>query len=178
MERITRRDSKALELLYDRFSKVLFGFVLAIVKRREDAEDVLGEIFFQAWRKADTFDRSRGSVYGWLLTIARTRAIDRIRSKQFQSSRREDSGSVDIEELMENCADNPHDLAEHSLRMRCVRSAMDNIPMDQRKVIEEAYLGGYSQSQVADRLGLPLGTVKTRMRDGMRSLQSMLKAGR
>jgi RNA polymerase sigma-70 factor (ECF subfamily) len=178
MERIVLRDARALEFLYDRFSNVLFGFVIAIVKRREDTEDVLGEIFFQVWRKADTFDPSKGSVYGWLLSIARSRAIDRLRSKQYQSNRREDSGAMDMDELVGNQAGDPHEMAEHSLRMRHVRSAMDIIPSDQRRVIEEAYLGGYSQSQVANRLGLPLGTVKTRMREGMRTLQIILKVGR
>ncbi|MDB5048554.1 MAG: polymerase sigma-70 factor, subfamily [Fibrobacteres bacterium] len=177
MERIVRRDARALEFLYDRFSNVLFRFVLAFVKRREDAEDVLGEIFFQVWRKAETFDRDKGSVYGWLLSIARSRAIDRLRSKQFKNDRMEDPGLLDMDDLAGASSVSPLDLAERSMMMKHVRSAMDSIPSDQRRVIEEAYLGGFSQSQVANRLGLPLGTVKTRMRDGMRTLQSILKVG-
>ncbi len=175
LRRIAQRDARALESLYDRFSPVLYGTVLSIVRRKEDAEEVLGAVFFHVWQKAADYTPAKGSVYGWLLCIARSRALDRLRTRGYKGARREDSGGMDLEELIHEKGDDPLEQAHQSQAMDRVRAAMQRIPPEQRKVIEEAYLLGYSQSEVAGRLGMPLGTVKTRMRDGMKTLQGLLK---
>ncbi len=175
LERIVQSDPRALEALYDRFSPLLFGTILAIVKRREDAEDVLCELFHQIWRKAAAFDSAKGSVHGWLLSLARNRAIDKLRSRDFKRGKLEDGAVMDMDGYGREGEPDPLDMAAHSQRMVRVRAALGKIHPEQRRVIEEAYFSGYSQSQVSDRLGMPLGTVKTRMRDGMKILQSLLK---
>jgi RNA polymerase sigma-70 factor (ECF subfamily) len=175
MERIAARDAKALEALYDRYSRVLYAVILSIVKRKEDAEEILGDIFFQVWEKAGSYDGGKGSVYGWLLALARNRSIDRLRSKGYKQGRQEDSETGEMDGFVNNGLDNPLDKAELSQRMERVKAAMEKISPDQRRVIESAYFEGWSQSEVAERLGLPLGTVKTRMRDGMKHLQTMLR---
>lgn len=175
MERIATRDPRALETLYDRYSRVLFAVILSIVKRKEDAEEILGDIFFQVWEKAERYDASKGSVYGWLLALARNRSIDRLRSKGYKQGRQEDSETGEMDGFAGEGLDNPLDKADLSQRMTRVRAALEKISPDQRRVIETAYLEGYSQSEVAERLGLPLGTVKTRMRDGMKHLQTLLR---
>lgn len=175
MEHIAARDARALEDLYDRFSKVLFSVIISIVKRREDAEEILGDIFFQVWEKAGSYDSARGSVYGWLLALARNRSIDRLRSKGYKQGRQEDSETGEMDGFATEGLMNPLDSAELSQRMDRVKAALERISPDQRRVIETAYFEGRSQSEVAEKLGLPLGTVKTRMRDGMKTLQTMLR---
>lgn len=173
---IAQRDTRALAGLYDRFSPLLYGTILSIVRRKEDAEEVIGSVFFHVWQKASDYDAAKGSVYGWLLCIARSRALDRLRSRGYKGDRREDSGGIDPEELVHRGGQDPLEQAHHSQCMVRVRAALQRIPPEQRAVIEEAYLQGYSQSEVAGRLGMPLGTVKTRMRDGMKTLQTLLNA--
>jgi RNA polymerase sigma-70 factor (ECF subfamily) len=175
LQRVAQGDARALESLYDRFSPLLFGTVMAIVKRREDAEDVLCELFHQVWRKAAAFDAEKGGVHGWLLSLARNRAIDKLRSRDFKRGHREDGAVMDMDEYGGGNEADPLDMAAHSQRMNRVRAALQKIHPEQRRVIEEAYFSGYSQSQVSERLGMPLGTVKTRMRDGMKILQALLK---
>jgi RNA polymerase sigma-70 factor (ECF subfamily) len=180
MERIIRRDEKALDILYDRFSKALFGAILCIVKRKEDAEEVLCEIFLQVWDKAPSYDLNRGALYTWLLSMARNRAIDKIRSKGYKNQKQEIDpvgGEMEMDDFAAPSSENALDALVLSERAGTVREALTLISPDQRTVLEIAYFEGYTQSQIAERLGLPLGTVKTRMRDGMKSLQTFL-AGR
>ena len=174
MNRISRRDEKAFGALYDLYSKLVYSLILSVVKKQEEAEDILQEIFLQVWEKASTFDSSRGNVYAWLVTLARNRAIDRTRSKHFRKQRQE------VEEPEIDMMPNP---AEHNAldslvvqeRAEIVKRALLKIPAEQRKVIQIAYFGGDSQSEIASKLHLPLGTVKTRMRQGIKKLQKLLR---
>lgn len=175
LRRIAQRDARALETLYDRFSPLLYRTILSIVRRREDAEEVLGAVFFHVWQKAADYSPAKGSVYGWLLCITRSRALDRLRTRGYKGNQRENSGGIDPDEMAQVGGADPLEQAHQSQCMERVRAALECIPPEQRKVIEEAYLRGYSQSEVAGRLGMPLGTVKTRMRDGMKTLQILLK---
>jgi RNA polymerase sigma-70 factor, ECF subfamily len=173
MQRIALRDDKALEELYARFSKALYNVIYAIVKRKEDAEEILCDIFFQVWEKAPVYDVSKGSVYTWLLAMARNRSIDRLRSKGYKSSRAESGQEPDDMAGMD--ASNQLDNVVLAQRAAIVKSALGRISPEQRRVLETAYFEGRSQTEIATDLGIPLGTVKSRVRDGMKAMQSLLK---
>jgi RNA polymerase sigma-70 factor (ECF subfamily) len=175
MERIVRRDSKALEELYERFSKALYSVILSIVKKKEDAEEILCEIFFQVWEKAPSYDLGKGSVYTWLLTMARNRAIDKIRSKSYKNQRQENDEIEEMDVFTNEDKHNQLDNVVLTERAEIVKSALMQIAPDQRQVLEVAYFEGYTQSEIAERLGVPVGTVKTRMRTGMKTLHGLLK---
>jgi len=177
MERIVQRDEKALDQLYERFSGALYAVILRIVKSREDADEILCEIFLQVWNKAGSYDLAKGAIYTWLLSMARNRAIDRIRSKSYKNAKQNAEDSEVLNGLENASAENPLDAVVLSERAAAVREALRDISPQQREILEIAYFEGYTQSQIAERLSLPLGTVKTRMRDGMKSLQAFL-AGR
>jgi RNA polymerase sigma-70 factor (ECF subfamily) len=175
MARIVERDEKALDQLYERFSGALYAVILRIVKSREDADEILCEIFLQVWNKAATYDLARGATYTWLISMARNRAIDRIRSKGYKNSKQDADEPGELERLENPSSESPLEAVLLSERASAVREALRGISPEQREVLEIAYFEGYTQSQIAERLRMPLGTVKTRMRDGMKALQSLLK---
>lgn len=174
LKRIAQQDEKAFEALYDQYAKLVYSLILSVVKKQSDAEDILQEVFLQVWAKASTFDAAKGNVYGWLITLARNRAIDRIRSKVFQKQHQE----ISVDEpgtIPHTTESNPLDALVVEERAQLVKNALQQIPAEQREVIEIAYFSGYSQSEIANKLNLPLGTVKTRMRQGMKKLHIFLK---
>lgn len=176
MAGLVSRDPKALEELYLRFSKTLYNVIFAMVRRKEDAEEILCDVFQQAWEKAASYDGSKGAVYTWLLTMSRHRAIDRLRSKGYKAQNSVDPEGTDVvESLPAQEGNNPLDQALLSERAVLVRSALERISPDQRRILEIAYFEGRSQSEIATALALPLGTVKSRVRDGMKALQGLLK---
>jgi RNA polymerase sigma-70 factor (ECF subfamily) len=164
-------DADALGEFYDRWALPVQAVVLSIVRGPLDAEDVVEETFWQAWRQAARFDGERGTVSAWLLTIARSRALDRARAL---TRRRETS----VDEAADVAADAP-DPSEHAAsaeRRSAVADALRALPEPQREVIEMAYFGGLSQTEIAACLGQPLGTVKTRARLAMQKLRERLAA--
>ncbi len=168
LDRIRARDPEAVGQLYDRHSRLLFGLLVRMLGDHRDAEEVLQDVFVQAWARAETFDAALGSPAGWLIGIARNRAIDRLRSSA--SRRRAVEGlrtpdSVDTPELT----------AVVGERRGAVRHALATLPADQRDLIERAYFLGSTQSELAADLNLPLGTVKTRIRTGLVGLRSTLE---
>ena len=173
IKRITERDEKALSKLYDRYAKLLYGFIFTIVKKQAEAEDVLQELFVQIWEKASSFDTARGNVYTWLVTLARNRAIDRIRSKQYRTQGQHDA-DFGVELIENPDGSSPLDAVVTSERADVVRNALQTLPAEQREVIQIAYFGGYTQTEIAAQLNVPLGTIKTRMRQGMKKLQAQL----
>lgn len=173
MAGVARREPKALEELYARFSRALYNVIFAMVRRKEDAEEILCDVFHQAWEKAQSYDGSKGSVYTWLLAMSRNRAIDRLRSKGYKLQSHSDGDFV--EDLAESRGTDPLDQVMLSERAGLVRDAMERISPDQRKILEIAYFEGRSQSEIATALEIPLGTVKSRVRDGMKALQGLLK---
>ncbi|HEY7910550.1 MAG TPA: sigma-70 family RNA polymerase sigma factor [Blastocatellia bacterium] len=172
IRRVAEGDQSALTRLYDNTSRLVFGLILRIVGDRSTAEEVLLDVYTQVWRQAATYDVKRGAPIAWLLTISRSRAIDRVRSGKFDSQNRE---SLDSIGELSSATSNPEDQSVLSERQRLVRAALDTLSPEQREVIELAYFSGLSHSEIALRLGQPLGTVKTRTRLGMIKLRDALK---
>jgi RNA polymerase sigma-70 factor (ECF subfamily) len=150
--------------LFERHAGRMKSLALRIIRRPEEAEDVVQEVFVQAWQQAARFDPQRGSVLAWLSIITRSRSLDRWRR---QSTRRESAVS-DAYELEAPGAVVPDPSAW------AARSALSDLPPDQREPLELAYWAGLSQSEIAERLNLPLGTIKTRMRTGLKRLRESL----
>lgn len=171
MNRLQNGDKEALRLLYGKYNKILFGMIVSILKNREEAEDCLQEVFTQIWEKADQFDAGRGRVYSFLVTMARNKAIDRTRSSGFKNSRRENHSISDSTLTPESDKNNPHENLELAERISVVRKALKKLSEKQRKVLEVAYFQGLSQSQISEKMDVPLGTVKYRMRQGMIKLR-------
>ncbi len=174
LERIVLKDQKALEKLYDLYSKIIYSIVLRIVKNQEDAEEILQNIFLQVWERAGSFNRSRGTVYAWLITLARNKAIDKIRSKDFRKNFNTVAFDNVIEIFENKYSTIEIDAATARERSEYVKKALEQIPGEQRLVIEMAFFDGYTQTEISEKLSLPLGTVKTRSRQGMMKLQNLL----
>ena len=168
---IARGDEQALASLYDRYRVILCSLVLRILHSRDEAEDVLQELFLQVWKRASDFDEARGRPFTWLVTLARSRAIDRLRSlgarDRAATEAARDAGP-------EPWSDAAHD-AIRSEESEIVRQALAELPEEQRQALLLAYFEGLTQTEIAARLGAPLGTVKTRMRSGMIKLRELLR---
>jgi RNA polymerase sigma-70 factor (ECF subfamily) len=168
LERIAGRDAQALADLYDRFAPVALALAARVLGDRSEAEDVLQTVFTRVWQDAGRYDATKGSVATWLLSWIRNASIDRLRRRE--ALQRATLKSVDRAPAAsheEAPAGAPED------REKLARAVAD-LPADQRQVIELAYFEGLSQTQIAQRLGEPLGTVKTRMRLGMNKLRQAL----
>ncbi|MBD0372792.1 MAG: sigma-70 family RNA polymerase sigma factor [Pyrinomonadaceae bacterium] len=165
-------DESALSTLYDRSSRLIFGLLLRILNDAGLAEEVLLDVYMQIWRQAGKYDPSRGKTLSWLVTIARSRAIDRLRSTRQEEMRKE---SLDATEHGLNLTTAFEDPTIAPERQRIVQTALRSLPFEQREVIEMAYYLGLSHSEIAARLGQPLGTVKTRTRLGMMKLREQLR---
>lgn len=176
MQKIKANDAEALKELYNLYDRLLFGMILSIVKKREEAEDVLQEVFLTIWEKAHTFKEKRGNVYSWVVTITRNKAIDRIRSKGYKTQQK---ASVSINEppfILEGNKFDPLETTIYSDRAELVQKALDEIPESQREVLKIAYYRGMTQSEISEHLEIPLGTVKTRTRQGMIKLKNILES--
>jgi len=171
------KDERALGTFYDRWFPVVHGVVSRMLESPDDVEDVVEEAFWQAWRQAERFEVERGSVQTWLLTIARSRALDRLRARR---RLREDpliDASVSEADTSVPTPASPSDPladAEHAERSRIVRAALADLPAEQREALELGYFEGLSQSEIAEQTGLPLGTIKTRMRLALQKLRERL----
>lgn len=170
--RMAAADEQALASFHDRWCARVEAVVLRIVRDPDDAADVVEEVFWQCWRQAGRFDAARGDVERWIVTIARSRALDRLRAR-----RRQREEVVPDETLVPEAASDapdPASDAEGADRRARVEAALATLPAEQREALELAYFGGYSQSEIAGRTGLPLGTVKTRMRLALQKLRTVL----
>jgi len=171
LARMARGDHGGLEELYDRHARLIYSLALRIVRDQADAEDVVQEVFSQAWRQASRYSRTRGTVVAWLLTMTRSRAIDRLRGRRTEpASAADDLTGIDRPD--------PAVLQDDQLlgagRAAEVRGALDELPLLQRIVIDLAFFEGLTHVEIAKRLELPLGTVKTRIRQGLLSLRNRL----
>ena len=175
--RMARRDRAALELIYDRYSAKAFGLVLRLLGERTVAEDVLQEVFWRAWQRAESFDAARASFGSWLLSIAHHSAIDELRRQR--SRTHPNTVELDAPEDGETreVADPHTDVAESAwanVVSERVVGAISQLPEAQRRVIELAYFGGYTRQEIAAQLQEPLGTVHTRARLGLLKLKELL----
>ena len=171
-------DERALGELYDRYGGMAFSLASAVVGEAADAEEVVADAFAQIWRSAAGFDPARGSVTAWVATIVRTRALDLVRSRKRRARVLEEAAVVTDEGetlVLAPSAQSPDRGAEVSETAAIVRRSLAELPPPQRRVIELAYFGGLSQSEIAEQLSEPLGTVKTRMRAGMEKLRHALR---
>ena len=175
LQRVASRDEKALDMLYSRYSVPLYSLLLRILRTEEEAENLLQEIFLQIWHKAYLYKEQRGTPYVWLISLARNRAIDRLRSKEHRQLS-QTIGSEGIELLLDlDVKSNPFQSLLRGEYKEAVRQALSSLPKSQRQVIEMAYYEGRTQSEIAKTLGKPLGTVKTQTRQGMIMLRKFLK---
>jgi RNA polymerase sigma-70 factor (ECF subfamily) len=167
-------DARAFELLYDRHGRAAFSLAYRMVGNRVSAEDITQEAFLSIWRSRLRYDQGRGSVRTWVLGIVHNRAIDGLRRSIVHDRRRETLEGV--EERYEASERTDVEAARRE-EARSVRSALSTLPEDQRRAIELAYFGGFSQSQIAEVLNEPIGTVKGRMRLGLEKLRRQLAEG-
>ena len=167
---VARGNVSAFEELYDRYASTVYGLLLRILSNADDAQEVLQETFVKAWTSAKMFDAVRGSEVAWLMSIARSRGIDRLRSRKVRLEREDEAGR-EISFLEHTTGADPVVQSEERI---AVRSALAELPPPQRLALELAYFEGLSQSEIAARLGEPLGTVKTRMQLGMKKLRDRL----
>ena len=175
MPLIGSKDAGAFEVFYDRHAAAAYSLAYRIVGEQAAAEDVTQEAFVSIWRSGARYDRARGSVRSWMLSIVRNRAIDALRSRAGKAPKL----TFDDDAVLEQ---RPADELTEEEAMRHetaseVRGALGQLPGDQSKVIELAYYGGFSQSEIAEMLGVPLGTVKGRMRLGMEKIRGEIAEG-
>ena len=174
VERIRRGDQPALDLLYGRYSSPVYSLVWKILQNAEEAEDVALDVFWQVWRQADRYDPARGAPPAWIFTLARSRAIDRLRARNRREDRTVsiDDPNLNIDPLDENAA--PDQIVSFRQSRDAVRAAMTKLSPVQREAVELAFLKGLTHVEIAERLGQPLGTVKTRIRQGLIRLRRHL----
>ncbi len=167
LEAVQRGDQKALEQLYDQYSAALFGTIMKIVGSTDQAEEVLQDSFVKIWRSAPTYDPSKGRTFTWMLNIARNTAIDLVRTAQFRGS-----------EKLQAIDKHVYRLGSDEERLRLDNLGMDTVlgrlKPEHRELIELAYYQGFSQQEIAERTGLPLGTVKSRTRVALQQLKEAL----
>ncbi len=166
LERVVRKDEEALSALYDRYSGLVYSEAKRILRDTGAAEEILQDLFYQIWRTAERFDEARGSLGGWLLVAARNRAISRLRRKTGKTEELKENGvglRVDLESR-----------TAQNLLLEKVRGVMQELPEGQREAVELAYFEGMSHTEIAEKTGQPLGTIKTRIRSAMETLKRVL----
>ncbi|UUZ61276.1 ECF RNA polymerase sigma factor SigK [Nocardioides sp. B-3] len=173
MQRSSRGDEAAFAELYDATSARAYGLALRVVRNPAHAEEVVREAYLDAWRTSSRFDPARGSAIGWLLTIVHRKAVDRVRSAEASSARdatyHRESRPVEHDSTLE--------AAHASLEAQRVRTAVSGLTSVQREAVELAFFGGYTHTQVATMLDVPVGTAKTRIRDGLIRLRDAMGVG-
>lgn len=173
LRRIAQRERAAFEALYDRYANILYATALKFVKENADAQDVVQDVFIQIWDKAKLYDPAKGKPLTWALTLTRNRSIDRIRAIQRRTRLRDEfeqetakDESAGVREALSG--------VDASEKGQILRAAVGQLTMQQRKVIDLAYFGGLTQTEIAEKLGEPLGTVKARARRGLLKLKEIL----
>ena len=177
LQRIAARDTAALAELYDRHSRLLFGLILRIVRDRGEAEEILQDTFLRVWTRAERYDPQIGGPLPWIVRVARNCAIDRLRARRVRAT--VVAPAIDFA-AVETAApatgiQTPETAVLTAERRRGLTDALAGLPAEQRRLIEAAFFEGYTHSELAQRFGLPLGTVKTRIRVGMIVMRQRLE---
>ena len=170
---VGRGDEAAFRELYDHIARWVHGVVLRVVRNPSQSEEVTQEVMVEIWRTATRFDADRGSGKAWVMTMAHRRAVDRVRSAQASTNRDERVALQDYQPARDEVAEQ----VELNLDRQRVRRHLDRLTDIQRQTIEMAYYKGFTQREIAEKLDLPLGTVKTRMRDGLIRLRDEMEVG-
>jgi RNA polymerase sigma-70 factor (ECF subfamily) len=173
LERVARGDEAAFEELYDRMSGTVFGLARSVLRDPHQAEEVAQEVLLEVWRTAPRFEAAKGSAKTWICTMAHRRAVDRVRSSQAARAREATVGAAQTERDYDVVVER----VETRLEAERVRHCLDGLTVRQKDAVTLAYYGGHSYAQVATLLKLPLGTVKTRLRDGLIRLRDCLGVG-
>ena len=172
--RVANGDSSALEKLYDRYVRQCFGLAIRLLGDAPLAEEVVQEVFLKLWTRPDRYSAQKGNFATWLLSLVHHRCIDELRRRSRTEVTLDDQGTGSLLDIAPDPEMDPGDQVTLLEQRRAVRQALATIPPNSRQILELAYFGGLSQSEIAARLGQPLGTVKTRMRAGMQQLRSLL----
>lgn len=171
IQRIAAQDREAFSRFYDLYSSLSFTFALRILRIRADAEDLLQEVFMQVWRQAGNYNPKRGKPEAWVITITKSRAIDKLRSQR----RKDSKGTVLEEQFLTTSRDVENRQGVQAEVKLTMEGAMGELSEPQRQVLELAYFEGLTQSEIAQKLEIPIGTAKTRIRDGLKKLREVLK---
>ena len=174
VDRVAIGTADALDVLYERYSRVVFSFGFRILGDRAGAEELLQEVFLRTWRQAGNFSQSKGTFVTWLLSITHNMAIDEIRKRNRRPKR---ANSEDPMLMLANMRDTDIPVDERAVLSSVrgeIATALEKLPVAQRTAIEMAYFQGLTQREIAEQVGEPLGTIKTRMRLGMRKLRDLL----
>jgi len=165
---LKQRDEKAFSYLYDNYSGALYSIILQILENTELANDVLQEVFINIWRKIDTYDPAKGRLYTWMLNISRNASIDQLRSKNYQNSQKNQSIPENVDALGGSSI-------QMSIDSIGLKKMLEKLKMEQRVLIELAYFKGYTHEEIAEMEDIPLGTVKTRIRNALIQLRTLLQ---
>ena len=167
IKRLRSQDVKAFEYLYDNYSGAVYGIIFKIVRSEDFAQELLNDCFLKIWNKINDYDSSKGKLFTWMLNIARNSALDKLRSKEYKVKAKTDdvSENVFISDKQYAEANNPEFIG--------IKDIVEKLPIDQKKLIDMMYFQGYSQSEIAEELEMPLGTVKTRVRAAMSALRKL-----
>lgn len=177
VQRMAQGDGAALADLYDRHGRIVFALAARILSDHGEAEDLTQDVFAIAWRNATRYDASRGVVAAWLLVTTRTRAIDRLRSRRVRPSAATDDDVRRLDAIPDAAPSVEMIVANRQMAGR-VRDALEGLPADQRLALELAYFEGLSHTEIGERTGTPLGTIKTRIRTGLTRLRQAMGAGK
>lgn len=164
---VARSDEAALAELYDRFGRMAYGLALRVLRDADLAEDAVQDAFLQVWRSAERFQADRAKASTWVLTFVHRRAVDLVRREERRRTEPEEAAPVPA-------GPGADEDVERRSKREVVQDALRQLPVDQRQAIELAYYGGYTQSELAERLGEPLGTIKSRMFTGLQRLRALL----
>jgi RNA polymerase sigma-70 factor, ECF subfamily len=171
MARISREDQNALEELYRQTSKLIYGFVRRILNNPSVAEEVTLDVYIQVWKQAHQYNSARSAPVTWLIMLARSRSIDSLRSHRNEMLDR----PLHTATRLIDASLSPEETLATDARQKAIRSAVDSLPLEQRQAIELAFYSGLSHIAIAEKLGQPLGTVKSRIRLGMQHLRNLLQ---
>jgi len=175
LARVAKGDAQAFAQCYEQSSSVLFTLALRILNNRDEASELLQDVYIEAWRKAGSFDPKRGSPMAWLIRLTRSRAIDRLRASSSRGRNLTDSIDETSDDLRSALPDPFDTHALEELRM-LVMEAFNDLPVPQQEAIELAFYGGLTHAEIAAKLDKPIGTVKTRIKLGMNKLRYALRA--